>query len=398
MKNQKNILAITLMMLMAIFSLFFLMCYVPIEQVATPTFSPAGGTYTSTQYVTISCSTVGATIYYTTDGTTPYPSIDPIYSGAITVSSTQTIKAIAVKSGMTDSQIAIASYTINTSQPSITVTAPSSGANWEKGSYYFIEWTSSGSVGNIDIDLYKGTSLTSTIASNTTNDGIHLWSIPTTLTAGTNYKIKMWHISTSSYIGESGYFTISDDTPEYGTLKIVNNSTYNIDVVKWRVAGTSTYGVNQLTTVLYNGQSQNFVLEVGSYDVRAESTSSSVYWEFTSKIILANQTTTLTCSSTPSLTIVNNSYNPSGTNTIHDAYLRTSSSGSWGTSYLPGLTDIADGSSYTITDLTPSYYYLKLWHDSFTGPDVCIYITVGTLDWGDSKTVNVTQNWRTCTD
>jgi hypothetical protein len=38
---------------------------------ATPTFSPAAGTYSSAQSVTISDATSGATIYYTTNGTTP---------------------------------------------------------------------------------------------------------------------------------------------------------------------------------------------------------------------------------------------------------------------------------------------------------------------------------------
>ena len=83
-------------------------------KVATPTFSPAGGTYTSTQSVTLSCATSGATIRYTTNGSTPSAS-SPAYSSPITVSSTTTIKAYAVNAGMTDSDVASATYTIGTS-------------------------------------------------------------------------------------------------------------------------------------------------------------------------------------------------------------------------------------------------------------------------------------------
>lgn len=80
--------------------------------VATPTFSPAGGTYTSAQNVTISCETTGATIHYTTDGSVPTAS-SPTYSSssAISVSTTTTIKAIAVKNEMTNSSVAEATYT-----------------------------------------------------------------------------------------------------------------------------------------------------------------------------------------------------------------------------------------------------------------------------------------------
>ncbi len=84
------------------------------SQVATPTFSPAGGTYSSAQSVTISCATSGATIRYTTDGTTPTSS-SPVYSGPISISSTKTVKAYATKSGMTNSAVASATYTINSS-------------------------------------------------------------------------------------------------------------------------------------------------------------------------------------------------------------------------------------------------------------------------------------------
>lgn len=83
-----------------------------IETVATPTFTPAAGTYTEAQNVTIVCATEGATIYYTTDGKTPTTSSTQ-YTAAIAVDKTTTIKAIAVKEGMYNSEVATAAYTIN---------------------------------------------------------------------------------------------------------------------------------------------------------------------------------------------------------------------------------------------------------------------------------------------
>ena len=90
--------------------------------VATPTFSPAGGTYTSAQNVTISCETVGAKIYYTTDGSDPKSSeTRSQYSKAISVTkSGTTIKAYAEMDDMDDSNIASATYTIIPENPSIT--------------------------------------------------------------------------------------------------------------------------------------------------------------------------------------------------------------------------------------------------------------------------------------
>lgn len=81
-----------------------------LETVATPTFSPAAGEVTSGTEVTISCATNGATIYYTTDGTDPTTS--STQGTSVTITATTTIKAIAVKEGMANSEVATAQYTI----------------------------------------------------------------------------------------------------------------------------------------------------------------------------------------------------------------------------------------------------------------------------------------------
>jgi hypothetical protein len=90
---------------------------------ATPSFSPAGGTYSSPQSVTITDATTGATMYYTTNGSTPSTSSTK-YNGTIAVSATETIKAIAVASGYSTSSIASATYTITSPAATPTFSPP----------------------------------------------------------------------------------------------------------------------------------------------------------------------------------------------------------------------------------------------------------------------------------
>ena len=79
--------------------------------VATPTFTPNGASsFTGTQSVTIKCATTGAKIYYTTDGTEPTASSTE-YTTALSLTSTTTVKAIAVKTGMNNSAVATATFT-----------------------------------------------------------------------------------------------------------------------------------------------------------------------------------------------------------------------------------------------------------------------------------------------
>lgn len=90
--------------------------------VANPTFTVSEGTYNEAQSVEINCPTDGATIYYTTDGNDPTTE-SAVYSSAIAVNATTTIKAFAVKDGMTNSGIASATYTLKCATPEITVPA-----------------------------------------------------------------------------------------------------------------------------------------------------------------------------------------------------------------------------------------------------------------------------------
>jgi hypothetical protein len=85
--------------------------YTYTTQAAPPMFAPAPGDYVASQSVTLSTPTPGATIYYTTDGSAPTTS-SSVYSGPLGVSGSETIRAIAVASGLQNSVVANGLYTI----------------------------------------------------------------------------------------------------------------------------------------------------------------------------------------------------------------------------------------------------------------------------------------------
>lgn len=83
----------------------------PATAVPTPTLTPAPGTYTSPQTVTITDTAPGAAIHYTTDGTTPTAG-SPVYSTPLTISVNETIEAIAVSPSGSSSPVGGGAYTI----------------------------------------------------------------------------------------------------------------------------------------------------------------------------------------------------------------------------------------------------------------------------------------------
>lgn len=80
------------------------------EQAATPTFNPPAGVYASAVNVTISSTTPGAQIRYTTNGSEP-TATSTLYSTPIAISTSTTLKAVAFATGMDPSYVATAAYT-----------------------------------------------------------------------------------------------------------------------------------------------------------------------------------------------------------------------------------------------------------------------------------------------
>jgi hypothetical protein len=94
-------------------------------KIATPVANPAAGAVVSGTGISLSTDTEGATIHYTTDGSDPSAS-SAVYSTPISIEGATTIKAIAVKDGMTASDTMTASYTI--AQVATPVASPGAGA------------------------------------------------------------------------------------------------------------------------------------------------------------------------------------------------------------------------------------------------------------------------------
>ncbi len=110
-------------------------------QAATPSISLASGVYSNAQTLTITDVTPGATIYYTTDGSAPTMS-STVYTGALTVSSAETLEAIAAAPGYLASSAAIANY----------IVGPDGGwiddfQSYSPGNFPSANWTASGNSG-----------------------------------------------------------------------------------------------------------------------------------------------------------------------------------------------------------------------------------------------------------
>ncbi len=198
---------------------------------ATPQYSPAPGTYGSAQTVTITTgSPAPYTIYYTIDGSTPTTS-SLVYSSPVTLpGATTTLKAITVKSGLSDSSVQSGTYTIG-GVPN----APSSlGATQFSSSQINLAWTdNSNNETGFRIESRVGTSAWGTVT--TTAAGATTYN-NTGLTASTTYDYRVFAINGS---GDSTASNTASATtqPESGgggggggaaTIQTLNIGTLNI--------------------------------------------------------------------------------------------------------------------------------------------------------------------------
>ncbi len=223
--------------------------------VATPSFSPGGGSYSSTQTVTISTATSLAVLCYTTDGSTPTESghlcsggTTSTYSTPISVATTQTVKAIGTKATYTDSAVGSAAYTISASHAMAVVGTPwLCGAN----SVSFINHvTCSGTATTTGDSLIVGCTETVAISS-TTPSSVALMAaaasngsyVNANMFAGLISNATAGTTSVTFTNGSSNYLTATCEVVEVSGLVLTSAQ----DVSPIGITNTGSYGTGSAT-------------------------------------------------------------------------------------------------------------------------------------------------------
>jgi len=215
---------------------------------ATPTFSPAAGTYTGTQSVTISDSTSGAVIYYTTNGTTPTAS-SPVYSGPVIVDATETIEAIGIAHADSSSAVGSAKYTINAGTKAATPTFSPAAGSYTGSQKVTISDSTSGST-----IFYTTNGTTPTTASS-----VYSGAIPVTATETIEALATAPGDSASAVA--SGTYTISGGTatatPTFSPVAGAYNATQKVTISDSTSGAAIYYTINGTTPTtssqLYTG-------------------------------------------------------------------------------------------------------------------------------------------------
>jgi hypothetical protein len=224
-------------------------------QVAAPSFNPGGGTYAAAQTVSISSATSGANIRYTTDGSTPSETAGTIYSGPVNIAGTLTLKAIAYKASMTDSNVTSASYTIGTGSGGTTV-------SFEAES---LTYTPNGATASVQTDVNSSGGKWVVLSATGTGQYID-YAIPS-VTAG-NYQVQMeWKGNTTR-----GTLQLSVDGTNLGPTLDQYSTAQSYPTTPFGTMTFSTTGAHtvRLTVTGKNGSSTSYQLSADKFTFLAQ--------------------------------------------------------------------------------------------------------------------------------
>ena len=217
---------------------------------ATPTFSPAGGTYSSPQTVSIKDSTPNASIYYTTNGT-PASTGSTLYSGPIQVSVSETLEAVAIASGFAQSSEGLASYTIGggsgcgaPTSPGVNVCSPANGSTVQSPVSVQASATVTGTISSMQlwVDGVKKFANTGTRTLSTSLSlaaGTHRFAVLALNTAGTK-----WQTVVNATVGGTTGCT-APTSPGVNICKPVSGSTVS-SPVQVQAVGTVTGTISHM--------------------------------------------------------------------------------------------------------------------------------------------------------
>jgi Chitobiase/beta-hexosaminidase C-terminal domain len=229
-------------------------------QVVMPTFSPDGGSYTSAQSVTISCSTGGATIRYTVDGSPPSET-NGIVGTSVNISSNLTLKAIGYKSGLVDSQVASATYRlVPPGQPSITAAAG--------GGQVTISWGAVSGATSYNLYWQQGSTV-STSSYGTKQEGVTFPVVVSGLTSGVQYAFVATAVG---YYGEGAASNVATATV------LTTWTDQSAAGSRWWWSIASSFDGTHITACAYQGDIWTGVYSGGSYGWADRSSAGSRQW------------------------------------------------------------------------------------------------------------------------
>ncbi|MBN2571297.1 MAG: T9SS type A sorting domain-containing protein, partial [Ignavibacteriales bacterium] len=120
-------------------------------------------------------------------------------------------------------------------QDAITVTYPNGGEILNKNVSYSITWNNNLSE-DVKIELYKGGVFNSTIINSTPSHGTYSWTIPSGLTSGRDYKIRITSTTNNLLFDESDSNFVIRDSLLFNLVSPINNAidiSFEGDTLKW---------------------------------------------------------------------------------------------------------------------------------------------------------------------